>query len=71
VAMRDGSLVAAGRPSEVITADTVRDVFGLESLIIDDPVSGTPLVVPISSNAGRTPQLASQATTASHMESAT
>ncbi|MGA9278784.1 ABC transporter ATP-binding protein [Ilumatobacter sp.] len=49
VAMRNGSIVAAGRPADVITADTVRAVFGLESMIIDDPVSGTPLVVPISS----------------------
>ncbi|MEP6296199.1 MAG: ABC transporter ATP-binding protein, partial [Ilumatobacter sp.] len=54
VAMRDGSIVAAGRPADVITADTVRDVFGLDSMIIDDPVSGTPLVVPISSNARAT-----------------
>ncbi|MFK7918194.1 MAG: ABC transporter ATP-binding protein [Ilumatobacter sp.] len=50
VAMRDGSIVASGRPADVITTDTVRGVFGLDSKIIDDPVSGTPLVVPISSN---------------------
>lgn len=48
VAMRNGSIVAAGRPTDVITTETVRDVFGLDSMIIDDPVSGTPLVVPIS-----------------------
>lgn len=48
VAMRDGAIVAAGRPGDVITADTVRAVFGLDSTVIDDPVSGTPLVVPIS-----------------------
>lgn len=50
VAMRDGAIVAAGPPADVINAETVRDVFGLESVVIDDPVSGTPLVVPISSN---------------------
>lgn len=58
IAMRDGSIVASGRPSDVITTDTVRDVFGLESKIIDDPVSGTPLVVPISSNSPLCPDLA-------------
>lgn len=46
VAMRAGQIVTQGRPVDVITADTVRDVFGLESMVIDDPVSHTPLVVP-------------------------
>ena len=48
VAMRDGRIVASGTPREVITADTVGEVFGLASMVIDDPVSGTPLVVPYS-----------------------
>ena len=47
--MRDGVIVAAGPPAEVITADNVRDVFGLDCVVIDDPVSHTPLVVPIGS----------------------
>lgn len=47
VAMRDGSIVAAGEPHEVITAETVRDVFGLDAVVIDDPISHTPLVIPI------------------------
>ena len=46
IALRDGAVVASGRPAEVVTADLVRDVFALESLVISDPVSGTPLVVP-------------------------
>ncbi len=46
VAMRDGRILASGTPREVITVDTIREVFGLESVVIDDPVSGTPLVVP-------------------------
>ncbi len=49
VAMHDGAIVAAGEPASVITADNVRDVFGLDCIVIDDPVSGTPLVVPIGS----------------------
>jgi iron complex transport system ATP-binding protein len=47
VAMREGSVVAAGTPREVLTEDLLRTVFGLDSKIIDDPVAGTPLVVPI------------------------
>ena len=46
VAMKDGTIVAAGDPREVITADLVREVFGLECVVIDDPVAGTPLVIP-------------------------
>jgi iron complex transport system ATP-binding protein len=46
IAMRDGTVVASGDPSEVITAALVRDVFGLECVVIPDPVVGTPMVVP-------------------------
>jgi iron complex transport system ATP-binding protein len=46
VAMKDGRIIAEGRPDEVIDAATVAEVFGLECEVISDPVSGTPLVVP-------------------------
>jgi iron complex transport system ATP-binding protein len=47
IAMRAGSIVASGEPAEVVTADLVRDVFGVECVIATDPVAGTPLVVPL------------------------
>jgi iron complex transport system ATP-binding protein len=46
VAVRDGRVHATGAPGEIITAELVRDVFGLESRIITDPLSGKPLVLP-------------------------
>jgi len=46
VAMRDGRVVAAGAPAEVITPELVEAVFSLPSRVIEDPESGTPLVVP-------------------------
>jgi len=46
VAMHDGMIVASGPPAEVITAARVHEAFGLDCVVIDDPVSGTPLVVP-------------------------
>lgn len=52
VAMKDGQMVAAGTPEEIITADLVRDVFGVESHIVPDPVSGSPLVLPDSESEG-------------------
>ena len=46
-ALREGKLLAEGKPSEVITSQLIRDVFGLECTVIQDPVSHSPSVVPI------------------------
>ncbi|QWQ41981.1 ABC transporter ATP-binding protein [Streptomyces sp. YPW6] len=46
VAMRDGRIVAEGAPGDIVTAELVREVFGLEAVIVPDPVTGSPLVVP-------------------------
>ncbi len=42
----NGQIVAAGTPDEVVTPQLVEKVFGLMSVKIDDPVSGTPMYVP-------------------------
>lgn len=47
VAVRDGAIVAAGSPDEVITPELLREVFRLDARVIEDPVTGKPLVVPI------------------------
>ncbi|MFE4633144.1 ABC transporter ATP-binding protein [Streptomyces sp. NPDC056773] len=47
IVMRAGGTVAAeGPPASVMTAELVEDVFGLPCRIIDDPETGTPLMVP-------------------------
>ncbi|GAA4855272.1 ABC transporter ATP-binding protein [Kitasatospora terrestris] len=46
IAMRDGRVVAAGPPGEIVTAELVEEVFRLPCRVIEDPESGTPLVVP-------------------------
>lgn len=51
IAMSDGAVQASGTPAEVLTCDVVRRVFGLEAQILEDPVTGTPLMVPIGSAA--------------------
>ena len=53
VAMKDGRIVAEGAPSDVVTAELVEQVFGLKCRILNDPESNTPLVIPLSSRAGR------------------
>ncbi|WP_341395143.1 ABC transporter ATP-binding protein [Arthrobacter sp. G119Y2] len=47
IAMKAGAIAAQGAPAEVVTEQLVRDVFGLESRVISDPVAGTPMVVPL------------------------
>jgi iron complex transport system ATP-binding protein len=46
VAMRDGGVVAQGSPNHILTEDLVREVFDLPCRVIEDPVTGTPLVLP-------------------------
>ncbi|MEU1839620.1 ABC transporter ATP-binding protein [Micromonospora chersina] len=46
VALRDGRVVAAGDPRRVVTTQLVEEVFGLPCRIIEDPETGTPLVLP-------------------------
>jgi len=47
VAMKDGVLVASGTPAQVLTEELLADVFELEARIVPDPVTGTPMVVPV------------------------
>ncbi|MCQ4209724.1 ABC transporter ATP-binding protein [Streptomyces longispororuber] len=46
VAMKAGRIVAEGPPAEIVTAGLVHDVFGLDCVVVPDPVTGSPLVVP-------------------------
>ncbi|QFZ21532.1 ABC transporter ATP-binding protein [Saccharothrix syringae] len=46
VAMRDGRVVAEGAPGEVVDAALLKEVFDLPSVVVPDPVTGTPMVVP-------------------------
>lgn len=45
VLMKEGCVVATGTPSELITAERVGDVFGIDAVVTPDPVTGTPMVV--------------------------
>lgn len=47
VMMRDGAIVAQGSPADIVSVESIRDVFGLDSQVVPDPISGTPLVVPV------------------------
>lgn len=47
IAMAEGRIVAQGAPREVVTEQLVADVFDLRCQVVTDPVSGTPLILPI------------------------
>ncbi|MFG2052532.1 ABC transporter ATP-binding protein [Micromonospora sp. NPDC048930] len=53
VAMRDGRVVAAGDPRRIVTAELVEEVFGLPCRVLEDPETGTPLVLPAARRSGR------------------
>lgn len=48
IAMREGTVVAEGRPADVVTEEMLEKVFDLPCMIIADPVTGTPHVIPRS-----------------------
>ncbi|MFR9725349.1 ABC transporter ATP-binding protein [Streptomyces sp. MS19] len=52
VAMKGGRVVGEGDPAEVITAEAVEEVFGLRCRVEPDPVSGTPMVIPVGRHHG-------------------
>lgn len=46
IVLSGGKIVAQGPPNELMTESLVKQVFGLDSLIMPDPVTGSPMVVP-------------------------
>lgn len=51
----NGGLAAAGSPRDVLDEGLLRRCFGLEALVRPDPVSGGPMVIPVSRRPRRTP----------------
>ena len=46
VLMKQGRIIAQGDPRAIITPELIQEVFDLQSVIIPDPCTGTPLVIP-------------------------
>ena len=53
IAMKNGSVVAQGAPSDIVTESLVEEVFGLRCVVVPDPVTGMPSVVPIGRERAR------------------
>ena len=53
VALRGGQIVAQGTPEHVMTSANILQVFGLEAEVVPDPVTHTPMCVPIGRRSQR------------------
>ena len=49
VAMKDGKVIAEGPPADVVTREMVKSIFDIACVVMDDPVTGLPMVVPARS----------------------
>lgn len=47
VMLKGGRIKAAGKPETVISSETIFDVFNVKTMVIRDPVAGTPLCIPL------------------------
>ncbi|WP_201294982.1 MULTISPECIES: ABC transporter ATP-binding protein [unclassified Nocardiopsis] len=47
ITMRQGQVVACGPPERVLTPELLREAFDLEAVVVEDPVTGGPMVVPV------------------------
>jgi ferric enterobactin transport system ATP-binding protein len=46
IMIKSGEIIATGSPNDIITETLIEDVFGLSCLILPDPISHTPLIIP-------------------------
>lgn len=47
LALREGEIVAAGTPKETLSSGMIREVFGIDSHVMDHPVTGQPMCLPV------------------------
>nr|WP_064570747.1 ABC transporter ATP-binding protein [Gordonia sp. LAM0048] len=57
IAMREGEILAAGPPAEVVTSQRVEEIYDLPNVVIADPITGGPLVVPRPMPVGSIPHV--------------
>ena len=52
IAMHEGRIRAERPPREIVTEQLIEEILGLPSQVIPDPVSDTPMVIPLGRRAG-------------------
>ncbi|MDK2808476.1 MAG: iron-siderophore transport system ATP-binding protein [Clostridiales bacterium] len=46
-AMKKGKLIAQGNPKDILTASLMKEIYGLDCLVMEDPISGSPMILPM------------------------
>lgn len=46
VMMRQGKILAQGRPSQIVTPESIKEVFDLDVLVEQDPITSAPMIIP-------------------------
>ena len=52
----DVTAAAEGRPAEIMTPDLIAQILGVRAEVTPDPVTGTPMVIPIGRHGARLTQ---------------
>ncbi|GAA3019467.1 iron complex transport system ATP-binding protein [Microbacterium dextranolyticum] len=60
IAMRDGRILAEGPPADVVTSELVERIYDLPNVVIADPITGGPLVVPRAAPLSQTARTATE-----------
>lgn len=47
ITMKGGKVIAEGAPADIVTEELIEEVFGLKCKVISDPITHTPLIVPL------------------------
>lgn len=50
ILMVNGDIIAEGAPKEIISEKIIKQVFDLDCMVIADPISQTPLIIPAGNN---------------------
>lgn len=50
IAMYNGNIISEGKPKTIINSKLIEKIYGLKSIIIQDPITNTPIVIPCKKN---------------------
>ncbi|WP_245688540.1 ABC transporter ATP-binding protein [Vibrio sonorensis] len=46
VVMKSGKVIAEGTPKNTVSKSLIKEVYGLDCIVVDDPLTKTPMIVP-------------------------
>jgi iron complex transport system ATP-binding protein len=68
IAVSGGAVYAEGSPSDMVTEQLIQDVFAMDCRMIEDPVYGTPMCIPLGTRAMKAGVLKAAATASKERE---